>query len=619
MAESIVTLSADDTALLKSVQRQQAGQEKIDQGYKSNERSSKKAADQAIEDAKRVEREGKNAANALFREHKKMLDDLEREKRQAMLDGESLARQIALQETKVLLAQADAQIAALDKVAAAKAKAHEDSEKARNQVNGLVSDSLRGFAEMATGVGLVTAATMKLTEAFALVKKAKDDALQNQQGLSESNRRLVQVSNSPEDLANMQKRADDAAMATGVSRDVARQVLFSARSEGFESSFEGILASNEVLDPMAASTVAGKVPALFGGKIGSMEAVSLGLRAAKDSNLNFEQMATSLPTAAEGGALVGASPEELFAVQGVLASRFKSGDTAADRIKSFSSSAGIDERMSGKGIIGAFDTISAMSDEERTEYLGKNQELNAVFKILGEEMPKIKKQLSVLEKERADFAAGGGALREQIQIASADAGIQNVSNVRKAQVTEEVIKSEKLATKGGDDAVATAQANALIEQKDANMVDRLVTTSVSSGLQYVGGISPDSKADISSAAGDTASNPLNVAAGMSNPTGALGTFAANLVFSRSRTLIARNQIDSRLNNTNNAIDQSFAGGPQPGLQEVVKATQDTARAVTEANKLMEENNRLLQASKPQDTGSGNAQAIRNQIDNAKQN
>jgi hypothetical protein len=69
------------------------------------------------------------------------------------------------------------------------------------------------------------------------------------------------------------------------------------------------------------------------------------LKAARDSRLNFEQIAQALPGAAEGGAVAKATAEETLATLSVLASRFKSGETAADRIKAFSSKVGIDAGM----------------------------------------------------------------------------------------------------------------------------------------------------------------------------------------------------------------------------------------------------------------------------------
>ncbi len=135
--------------------------------------------------------------------------------------------------------------------------------------------------------------------------------------------------------------------------------------------------------------MAEKGPALFSGKLKPMEAVSLTMAAAEASNLSFEQMATSLPQAAQGGAIAQASPEELLAYQSVLSARFKSGDEAATAIKGFSTKVGLDPRMAGKGITEAFKMLQSMPEEERKDFLKDSQELNQAYVVFGEELEKI--------------------------------------------------------------------------------------------------------------------------------------------------------------------------------------------------------------------------------------
>jgi hypothetical protein len=625
MAESIVTLSADDTALLKSWQKQQAAQAKTDEGYKSNEKASKKAADQAIQDAARIERESKRAATEMFREHDKLLKSLQAEKRQAALEGQSLTRQVAIQETRVLLAAAEDQIDALDKVSAAKAKTTRELGKVNNELSGLFSGSLQGFGEMATGVGVVTAATAQLLKSLGLVKKAKEDALRTQEGLSDSNRRLIQVAKNPEDLAAMQKKADDTSLATGVPRDVARQIMFSARSEGFEESYSGIMAANQVVDPLAAAGVAGKVPALFQGSIGSIESVSLGLKAAEGSTLSFENMATSLPIAAEGGALVGASPEEVFATQGVLASRFKSGDEAAGRIKGFAASAGMDERMKGKGIIGAWETIRDMPEDERKDYLGKSQELNMAYEIIGQEMPKIREQKKILEDERKQFASGGGILRNRVNLAKTDPSTANITRVRKSEIEKEMTREENLAGAGGDNAVARAGADTLIEQKQANLLDRLVTTGASEVLTDVPLLAAQSKSTLASFAGDRATNAAKF---LVSPAWSALSIGSDM-FTGGETNRAQTTLNRRRQGADEAIDRALAGeAPQKNqpqqnqnaMAELLTVTRETNNGIKKQNELAAENNKLVAEQNRIFEANGNgggSQAIRAQVAMAK--
>lgn len=383
-----------------------------------------------------------------------------------------------------------------------------------DKVQSSITKLKAGFGGLVGDLGGVSTVIAQVTKAWQLYIEAQKEALNSQSGLADTNRRLVQIADSPEDLRSLQVRADRASLATGVDRNVSREVLFSARSEGFEQEFEKLIAANQVIDPKAAAVVAGKIPALFQGKIKPVEAMSLALRAAKESNLSFEQLSTGLPTAAEGGSLVGASPEELFAVQSVMASRFKSGDTAADRNKAFASAAGIDPRLSGKGIIGAYEAIKAMTDDERTDYLGKNQELNAAYVILGEEMPKIKRQKAILEKEREDFAKGGGMLRAQMDLVKSDDGLQNQVAVRQSRVDKEIATEQSLATTGGINERASNQTQALMNRKGGNLLNRLYTWQADTLTSVVAsGSNPDQRAMINNIAGDVLS--LNVFATLS--------------------------------------------------------------------------------------------------------
>jgi hypothetical protein len=130
------------------------------------------------------------------------------------------------------------------------------------------------------------------------------------------------------------------------------------------------------------------------------------LQAAAASRLNFEELARALPGAAEGGALAGASSEETIGALSVLAGRFKSGDTAADRLKAFTSKVGLDtdaegrESLAGSGIVDAVTKLQAMSDEQRKDFLGESQEVNAAYVILTEEFAAIQGRIQEIEQAR---------------------------------------------------------------------------------------------------------------------------------------------------------------------------------------------------------------------------
>jgi len=435
MSNTVVTLTGDDANLFKAYQRAIQQAAKLDGALQGNDRSGRKA--------------------------KASLDSLGRVDPKGLIEGMHRAS------------------------AAAKTTEMSVSNLARDALS-LGSLSFNWDLGNALSVTSAVDAGIRLaTASWSAYAEARNEALRSQEGVADENRRLGQVATDPEDLASLQSRADRASSATGVSREVTRDVLFSARSEGFEKDYEAIIAANQVVDPKASAVVAGQLPSLFGGKVQPLEAVSLTLAAAKESRLDFESVARSLPGAAEGAAVLGSSPQELSATLSVLASRFKSGDVAADRIKGFAATAGIDDRFKGAGIIQTLDTLQKMPTEERTEFLGKSQEMNIAFQILSEERPKIEAQIEKMFREKEEFAAGRGTLRDQQTIVRTDPTVQNLEMVNVARIREEIKKEQSLGAEAAKSEAAKMDSSALAEDRNAGMVDRFVTGSTSKALDVV--------------------------------------------------------------------------------------------------------------------------------------
>lgn len=218
--------------------------------------------------------------------------------------------------------------------------------KSIREQGGLIGEATKGIKAYATAAGAVGAAVAAIRAAWKQVIEEQQKGLDALKKNEDTGRALLQISDSPEQFQQMRQQSQQLSSQFGVDITTVERVMFSAVSEGFRDAVPEIIAANQVIAPEAAAGVAGQVPALFKNQIGALEAVNLTLKAARDSRLNFEDIARSLPGAAEGGAVAGASPEETLAVLSVLASRFKSGDTAADRIKAFSTKVGIDQGTS---------------------------------------------------------------------------------------------------------------------------------------------------------------------------------------------------------------------------------------------------------------------------------
>jgi len=317
----------------------------------------------------------------------------------------------------------------------------------------------------AAGVAGAAGAVGLLRSAWEQVRKEQEAGLSQLQRTQGQDRRLLQISTSAKDFDQLRDQADSLASQFGVDRAVVREVIFAAVSENFRDAVPAIIAANQVIDPVSAAGVAGQAPALFKGTIGALEAVNLTLKAAQASRLNFEQIAASLPQAAEGGSVAKATAEETLAVLSVLASEFKSGDTAADRIKAFATAAGINEQFAGQGIIAVVEKLQQMDAEGRSKFLGSSAELNVAYVKMSENLALIKQRVGEFNQERTDFAAGGGLLAQQSAIAAGDPrSIAFINEARSRQALEaSQVGASGLSGASAQTAVNIAQSQNLQE------------------------------------------------------------------------------------------------------------------------------------------------------------
>jgi len=201
------------------------------------------------------------------------------------------------------------------------------------------------FATVATAVKLIG-------DAWRYNRDQQDLAMQGMDSLYDANRRLAQVSElgGPLHMDRLEAMADEAAAAAGVDRTLARQVLFSAVSEGFVGDYQEIMRFADVIAPDAAATVAGQMPGLFrDDDMTPMEAINMAVAAAGESRLAFEQLAQAMPVLAEGAALTDTSPEEALATMSVMAGTFASGATAAAKFRALTARFSTDEGLAGPG------------------------------------------------------------------------------------------------------------------------------------------------------------------------------------------------------------------------------------------------------------------------------
>lgn len=387
------------------------------------------------------------------------------------------------------------------------------SEKAGKQTTDAFGKSSLSIGKMkeatlqyVAGLATVTTGVMAIKAAWELVRKEQEAGLNQLQRTSGQDRRLLQIAGSKEDFEQLRGQADVLASQFGVDRGVVREVIFSAVSENFRDAVPAIIAASQVVDPMSAAGVAGQIPALFKGSVSPLEAVDLTLRAAKESRLDFAQIAESLPQAAEGGGVAKATVEETLSVLSVLASEFKTGQTAADRIKGFATKAGITEGYKDIGIVAVVEKLQAMDAAGRSEFLKDSQELNVAYVKMSENMDLIKKRIADITAERAAFASGGGILRSQTEIALGDPQLAAVRAEARARQELESTQAQINGVTGG----AAGSASLKTEQRllqGGNFFQRLLNdfTGFQSGTARAAvtfGFSADSASALGVAAGD---------------------------------------------------------------------------------------------------------------------
>lgn len=296
----------------------------------------------------------------------------------------------------------------------------------------------------------VTAAIATATDMWQKYKEKQQEALGSLQGTAQADRMLTQVAEAGQ-LPALIAQADRMAVNRGMDRNAARNLLFQSISDGFYSDAETVAAASSVVDPNEAAIVAGQTRGLFkNDNLSAQEAMSMTLTGAKISRLDFGPLAKALPQAAEGASQIESTASETIATLAVLAGAFKSGDTAADRIKGFASKAALDNRTRGKGLLAAFDTVAAMTEAERADFLGESQELNAAFNVIKTNRAVIKQTRTDIEADRQATAAGGGLLRERIAETEATPQFRARLSMESARIRNEIANENALAIRGSN-------------------------------------------------------------------------------------------------------------------------------------------------------------------------
>jgi hypothetical protein len=360
-------------------------------------------------------------------------------------------------------------------VARSKIEMQQASHASNEAFGSSATSKLKTYVQGMAGLASVTSL---FSSALAQAKEDALETMREYEALIEQRRNLLQIAE-PGSQDQQTAEADSLAMTYGLTRKDAYELLTSSKNEGFESSvpFIARAISANIVTEQAASTVAGQVPALFpGAGLTPEQAMNMNLAAAGSSRLSFEGIAAGLPIAAETMSLQGSSPAEAMGVLGVLSKRFRSGETAGMRASMLAGKLSNDPRFEGKGLMGGVDMLSAMSDEERREFLKDDKETNAAYKVILQERASIMQRISEAEKA-GSMAYGDDSLVSIAEKQAFDpstregrnwsAYIENNKSIAKRQV-----KSEENVAGYYSAESATNDQRASMEARGVNIVSR---------------------------------------------------------------------------------------------------------------------------------------------------
>ena len=332
----------------------------------------------------------------------------------------------------------------------------------------------------------------KVGQAFEFMNREQDKAVRTAEALVTANRRLSQVATSAEDYDALERRADDLAMRYGEKRAIAREVVFSARSEEdfSENDLDAVMKYGDVVSPLAQAKVAGSIPRLFGEKMGAEETVSMGLVAAGESVADFEAMAELLPIIAEGGGLQGASSEESLAAGSVFAGLF-GGKTSAQRLKILATKLSQSE-FKGEGLTGGVEAMMGADESVRGDFLGENSELITAYETYVKQLALIKQREAKIFSERQAFLAGEEstlAKKWRWQFSEkTQSGRRNMAleEKRKAEQREEIMNERQSAEDRALQDAAHANAMSVVKEQGVGGIRQFIGSQVGGAARRLG-------------------------------------------------------------------------------------------------------------------------------------
>lgn len=530
MASTVVELSGDEVKLLKALQKVIDAEAKHAAALGDTAKAAGRAGD-AVRDGMQ------DAAEGTEKSMQKILADL----RRAGPEGREVAKELQAswrEQGKAGEQSIDQIIGRLDDLDPAAAAAARDMKatlgrgaaEAADDVEANLGDGTdrtgRRFESFSrSAVGQVTA----IAGAYASVDRAIGSVIElNNQVLATNreifaelkqqeggNRRLLQVATDADDFDDLRDTADRLSTEYGIDRGEARNLVFSARSEGFEDQLDFIAANQQQIDVAAQAGVAGQIPTLFRDEnLSGDQAINATLAAAQSSRLDFETVAAVLPVASEGAALTNSTAAETLGAVAATASDFGSASTAGDRLKALATKFASDKDygLSGIGLTAAVEKLQGLDSADRDDFLGGSSELKTAFAVFTKELDRIKEFTANVSGAIESTGTENSPTAIGRRIAGSD---DQLSAVRAAAQAEnrKVVERERNRSAGeGQRQASVDNALADAERSGASGFEVALAEKAAGFAEYFGGD------------GETAVQRVGAAGDLTKLTQALGRF-----------------------------------------------------------------------------------------------
>ncbi len=371
-------------------------------------------------------------------------------------------------EEQALLRSMRKVIAEQNKTEAGYKKIGRASDRAGKQAQkGFGASALGQLKSYALGVASIGTATALVNKIFAHMREEAKKAGESITRLAEARRMLVQVSGTSAEFQKFTQLADQLSKETGIRREDAAQVVFSAKSLGFLGIVRDIAQSREAISPAIAAQAAAQIPEITRGKVSPLGAINMALAAAEESAFNVEQFIRFLPAAAAGGQAAGSTPAQTAGMLSVIGGQFSRGSSAALRMKAFGLKVSMDEGLAGKGIKGAFDALQAMPKHKRREFLGESLELNELYNMIELNAATIVKRSGEVQAALDKTGTAESILADKRRIAMDPSTIKGRFNI--AQRAADVAKMRREIAREDAKGVTALQSDAALNRYMAGL------------------------------------------------------------------------------------------------------------------------------------------------------